>query len=96
MVAQTQKLTIMENQINSPLEAAILIDRCLEIEKEYDSIETIKLLPHSVEDVDDLYQAKLEQQWYKEELEDEYRILNNQLGYKNRVLSNKSSRRNGI
>jgi len=96
MVAQTQNLTIMENQISSPLEAAILIDRCLEIEKEYDSIEPVKLLPHSVEDVDDLYQAKLEQQWYKKELEDEYRMLNDQLGYKNRVLSNKSSRRTGM
>lgn len=86
----------MENQIISPLESALLIDRCLEIEIEYDSIETIKLLPHSVEDVDDLYQAKLEQQWYKQELEDEYRLLNDQLGYKNRVLSNKLSRRTGM
>ena len=86
----------MENQINSPLEAAKLIDRCLKIEEEYDSIKTVRLTSENIEDVDDIYQEKLEQQYYKQELEDEYRMLNDQLGYKNRVLSNKSSRRTGM
>lgn len=70
-----------------------IIDRCLEIEKEYDSLEKINLKPSSSEDIDDFYQAKLEQNWYKAELEDEYRKLNDQLGYTKRKLSNISSRR---
>lgn len=81
------------NTIESPLQSAILIDRCLEIEKEYDSIQSIHLTSENIEDVDDVYQEKLEQGWYKAELEDEYRTLNDQLGYSKRNLYDKSSRR---
>lgn len=56
-----------------------IIDRCLEIQKEYKDIENIHLSHTDIEDVSDLYQAKLEQQWYKQELEDEYKELNTQL-----------------
>jgi len=86
----------MENTINSPLEAAKIIDRCLEIEKEYDSIKSICLSSEDIEDVSDLYQEKLEQQWYIADLEDEYRALNDRLGYVNRHLYDKSSRRTGM
>jgi len=78
------------------LAIAAKIDRCLEIEKEYDSIQDIKLLPHSIEDVDDLYQAKLEQKYYKDELIEEYALLNKELGYLNRKLYDVSSRRTGM
>ena len=81
------------NTIESPLQAAILIDRCLKIEQEYDNIQDIHLTSENVEDCDDYYQEKLEQGYYKRELQDEYRELNNKLGYTKRVLSNKSSRR---
>ena len=83
----------METTIQNPLQAAILVDRCLEIEKEYDSIQPIHLTSENIEDVDDMYQTKLEQSWYKAELEDEYRTLNDQLGYTKRNLYDKSSRR---
>ena len=79
--------------IETPLQAAVIIDRCLEIEKEYDDIQSIHLSSEDIEDLSDLYQLKLEQQWYKNELEDEYRSLNDQLGYTNRHLMDKSSRR---
>lgn len=83
-------------EIKSPLESAKLIDRCLEIEKEYDSIQTIHLTHSNIEDIDDVYQEKLEQGYYKAELEDEYRLLNDQLGYTKRKLYDKSSRRSGM
>ena len=70
-----------------------MINRCLEIEKEYDNIETIHLTIEDVEDISDSYQAKLEEQWYKRDLEDEYRKLNLQLGYPLRRLYPKSERR---
>ena len=69
------------------------INRCLEIEKEYDNIEAIHLTNEDVEDISDSYQAKLEEQWYKRDLEDEYRKLNLQLGYPLRRLYPKSERR---
>lgn len=86
----------MENIIQTPLQSAILIDRCLKIEKEYDSILPINITSENVADIDDIYQAKLEQSWYKADLEDEYRNLNDQLGYTNRHLYEKSSRRVGM
>jgi hypothetical protein len=86
----------METTIQNPLQAAILIDRCLELEKEYDSIQSIHLTSENIEDVDSVYQEKLEQGWYKAELEDEYRTLNDQLGYTKRNLYDKSSRRSGM
>lgn len=70
-----------------------IIDRCLEIEKEYDNIIPIHLSSQNIEDMDDLYQAKLEEKWYKNELEDEYKELNIQLGYSKRILNDKKSRR---
>lgn len=86
----------MTTIIQNPLQAAILIDRCLELEKEYDSIQPIHLTSENIEDVDDVYQEKLEQGWYKAKLEDEYRSLNDQLGYTKRNLYDKSSRRSGM
>ena len=83
----------MENLIQSPLQAGMLITRCLQIEDEYDSIVPISLTSDNIDDVDDVYQEKLEQGWYKSELEDEYRQINDELGYTNRHLSKKSSRR---
>jgi hypothetical protein len=73
-----KKKNNMENTINSPLEAAKIIDRCLEIEKEYDSINKPFRLS------------------YIADLEDEYRALNDRLGYVNRHLYDKSSRRTGM
>ena len=72
------------------------IDRCLAIEKEYDNLDNIHLTSEDIEDVSDAYQAKLELQWYKRELEDEYSQLNKELGYINRELSDKSSRRTSM
>ena len=69
------------------------ITRCIEIEKEYDSIQNINLTSENIEDIDDIYQEKLEQQYYERELVDEYRILNDIMGFHNRHLSDKSSRR---
>ena len=83
----------MENLIQSPLQAGMLITRCLQIEDEYDAIVPISLTSDNIDDVDDVYQEKLEQGWYKSELEDEYRQINDELGYTNRHLSKKSSRR---
>jgi len=69
------------------------IARCIEIEEEYDSIQDINITSENIEDIDDIYQEKLEQQYYKRELIDEYRVLNNIIGFHNRHLSDKSSRR---
>jgi hypothetical protein len=69
------------------------IDRCLEIEKEYDSLEAPQLDPHSIENVDDLYQAKLEYNYYVQDLKDEYETLNKELGYTLRKLYPVESRR---
>lgn len=70
-----------------------MIDRCLEIEEEYDTLENIHLTDEDIEDVSDKYQEKLEIGWLKSDLRDEYRHLNDKLGYTKRVLSDKSSRR---
>lgn len=72
------------------------IDRCLAIEEEYDNLENIHLTSEDYEDVSDKYQAKLELQWHKESLEDEYESLNKKLGYIHRRLADKSSRRTGM
>lgn len=69
------------------------IDRCLAIEKEYDNLHSIHLTSDDIEDVSDSYQEALELKWYKQDLEDEYEQLNKELGYLNRKLSDKSSRR---
>lgn len=63
-----------------------IIDRCLEIEQDYDSIIPIKLTSENIEDIDDIYQEKLEQQYYISELSEEYIQLNKELGYSNRRL----------
>lgn len=70
-----------------------MIDRCLEIEEEYDNLGNIHLTDEDIEDVSDRYQEKLEIGWLKSDLRDEYRRLNDKLGYTKRVLSDKSSRR---
>lgn len=70
-----------------------LVDRALEIEKEFDSLENIRLTSENIEDVDDVYQDKLEQGYYIDELIDEYKHINVQLGYHKRELNDKSTRR---
>ena len=85
MVAQTQKLTTMTRDE--------MIIRCIDIEKEYDSLDDIHLTDEDIEDVSDRYQEKLEIGWLKSDLRDEYRHLNDALGFTKRVLSDRSSRR---
>ena len=70
-----------------------LIDRCIEIEKDYDNIGNVRLSSEDIEDVSDVYQNALEISWYKRELEDEYEDLNRQLGHPNRKLFPLSLRR---
>jgi len=70
-----------------------IIDRCIEIEQVYDNIQPITINSENIEDCDDLYQAKLELQWYKTELEEEYELLNKELGFNKRKLYPKASRR---
>lgn len=88
-----QKLIVMTEEQRAIAEK---VNRCLQIEQEYDSIIDIRLTSENIEDVDDIYQEKLEQQWYKQELEDEYKQLNMELGYTKRELADKSSRRTGM
>lgn len=85
MVAKTQNFTKMTHNQK--------IDRCIAIEEEYDSLQNIHLTYEDIEDVSERYQAKLELQWHRRDLEDEYSELNKELGYPNRKLSVKSSRR---
>lgn len=70
-----------------------MITRCIEIEEEYDSLQNIHLTDDDIEDVSDRYQEKLEIGWLKSDLMDEYRYLNDALGFTKRVLYDKSSRR---
>jgi len=84
MVAQTQKLTTMNRD-------DIIIIRCLEIEEEYYALENIYLTDEDIEDVSDRYQEKLELQWHKQELEDEYKALNAELGLIKRSLYDSST-----
>lgn len=67
-----------------------MIDRCLEIQEEYDSLQNIHLTDEDIEDVSDRYQEKLELQWHKQELEDEYKALNAELGLIKRSLYDRS------
>lgn len=67
-----------------------MIDRCLEIKEEYDALEDIHLTDEDIEDVSDRYQEKLELQWHKQELEDEYKALNAELGLIKRSLYDRS------
>lgn len=67
-----------------------MIDRCIEIEEEYDSLQNIHLTDEDIEDVSDRYQEKLELQWHKQELEDEYKALNAELGLIKRSLYDRS------
>lgn len=67
--------------------------RCIDIEEEYDSLDDIHLTDEDIEDVSDRYQEKLEIGWLKSDLCDEYRRLNDALGFTKRVLSDRSSRR---
>lgn len=69
------------------------LDRCIEIEHEVDTMPIPKLGVDSVEDCDDLYQAKLEYQWWLQEMKDEYEELNVGLGLVNRRLFPVSKRR---
>ena len=70
-----------------------IIDRCLAIEQEYDSLYNIHLSSEDYEDASDRYQAKLELSWHKDELCNEYERLNMQLGYADRMLYPKDARR---
>lgn len=70
-----------------------MITRCIAIEEEYDSLENIHLTDDDIEDVSDRYQEKLEIEWLKSDLRDEYRHLNDALGFTKRTLYDKSSRR---
>ena len=70
-----------------------MIIRCIAIEEEYDSLENIHLTDEDIEDVSDRYQEKLEIEWLKSDLRDEYRHLNDALGFTKRTLYDKSSRR---
>ena len=63
-----------------------MIDRCIAIEEEYKSLDTIYLSPEDYEDISDRYQAKLELRWHKDELESEYNELNKLLGLPNKRL----------
>ena len=83
--------TTQATHSKSKAEIANMIDRCLAIEEEYDNLDNIHL--GSEDDEDDKYQDRLELQWHKEELEEEYRTLNEKLGYTKRVLSIKKLRR---
>jgi hypothetical protein len=56
-------------------------------------MEEPRLLSTSSEDVDDIYQAKLEYHWWLDEQEVRYIYLNKQLGYHNRRLFPKRLRR---
>ena len=67
-----------------------MIDRCIEIEDEYDSLQNIHLTDEDTEDVSDRYREKLELQWHKQELEDEYKALNAELGPIKRSLYDRS------
>ena len=67
--------------------------RCIDIEEEYDSLDDIHLTDEDIEDVSDRYQEKLEIEWLKSDLRDEYRRLNDALGFTKRTLYDKSSRR---
>lgn len=70
-----------------------MITRCIEIEEEYDSLQNIHLTDEDIEDVSDRYQEKLEIEWLKSDLRNEYRHLNDALGFTKRTLYDKSSRR---
>lgn len=69
-----------------------IISKCVELEKEYDSTPNPRLNPTSVEDVDDLYQAKLEYNWWLEEVKEEYIDLAQKLGYLNVDVTNRQKR----
>lgn len=56
-----------------------IIDRCLEIQEEYKSLGSIHLSSEDYEEISDLYQAKLELQWYKQDLQTELNSLNKML-----------------
>ena len=71
----------------------IKLDRCIAIEEEVDSMAVPQLGIDSIEDVDDLYQAKLEYQWWLSEMINEYSALNVSLGFPRRKLFPKELRR---
>ena len=70
-----------------------LIDVLLSIEYEVDTVPSPRLLASSSEDVDDIYQAKLEYNWWLDEKTEEYSTVSTLLGYPNRKLFPKSLRR---
>lgn len=63
-----------------------MIDRCIAIQEEYKSLEKPRLGADSYEDVDDLYQARLEYNYYISDLRDEFDTLNKQLGITGKKL----------
>ena len=57
-----------------------IIDRCIEIKNIVREMEKPVLKATSAEDIDDLYQTRLEYNWWKEEIQDEWDRLNKELG----------------
>ena len=70
-----------------------ITDRCISIERDYDSLVKPVLNVTSTEDLDDAYQERLEYNYYVSDLCDEYKELNAKLNYNNRRLYPKSLRR---
>ena len=70
-----------------------IVDRCLAIEAEYDSLIKPVLGATSCEDLDDAHQERLEYNYYISDLENEYKKLNVKLNYNDRRLYPKSLRR---
>ena len=75
------------------LENITAIDRCLEIEQQVDIMVKPSLLPTSSEDIDEVYQERLEYNYWLDDMIDEYNQYNIILGYPNRRLFPKSLRR---
>ena len=62
------------------IDKTAILSRIKEIEQEDKNTTKPQLGINSIEDVDDLYQAKLEYNWWFDELNTEYKELCNQLG----------------
>ena len=69
MVAQTQKLITMNT------DKTAILSRIKEIEQEDKNTMKPRLGVNSIEDVDDLYQARLEYNWWFDELNTEFKNL---------------------
>jgi hypothetical protein len=73
----TNYLSIMRTSKLTPEELE-LINRAIEIQDEYKSLE--KPYSSQYDNIDDYYQDLLEHQWHIEELKEEYDAINKQLG----------------